>query len=225
MATYYNRGDWGIWSGEGYGGKQVTSFNPGDIVEGGNSPGVGWSYAGTRGYSVNNPRSGHTNMTVGQWRYDGVPAPAPPPPPAPAPPPPAPAPPPVVEKPKVEFDASQYMARQPTPEAPKTFEADITPKMYESFAGSAGRNAFQSDTTARSYDDFVKGLNREPAAADDAEKGQDEGRYVTRFAASGKFRDAIDERLGLRPDDPAYGADAERSDEERRRARFSMDYR
>ena len=124
----------------------------------------------------------------------------------------------------MEFDASKYMARQPTPEAPKTFEADIRPKMYESFAGSASRNAFQGDTTPRSYDDFVKGLNK-PAQGDDSAKARDQSAHGTRFAASQKFRDAIDERLGLRPDDPAADTNTARSEDERRRARFSMNYR
>jgi hypothetical protein len=194
----------------------------GDRAVGDQSPGEGWSYAGIHRYFQDDPNSGRHNAETGSWRYDG-PRPAPAPPPAPAPvAAPAQAPPPVAEKPKVEFDASQYMARQPTPAAPASFQADIRPRMYESFAGS-GSNAFQGDTTARSYDDFVKGLNSKPATADDAEKNRDDGQYVTRFAASEKFRDAIDERLGLRPDDPADGA--ARSEDERRRARFSMDYR
>ncbi len=91
MATYFNRDTYGIRDANGL---AISSFNPGDIVEGGNSPGVGWSFAGNRGYQTTNPRTGSTNMTVGQWRYDGPPAP-PPPPPAPAPP--APAPPPKVQ--------------------------------------------------------------------------------------------------------------------------------
>ena len=86
MATYFNRDTFGIRDANGL---AISSFNPGDIVEGGNSPGGGWSFAGNRSYQTTNPRTGSTNMTVGQWRYDGPPAP-PPPPPAPAPPAPAP---------------------------------------------------------------------------------------------------------------------------------------
>jgi hypothetical protein len=108
-----------------------------------------------------------------------APTPAPPPPPAPAPPPP-----PVVEQPKVAFEAESFSASPYKAQATSTEEQ---------------RKPFVADTEARDYDHFVKGLekiNPPEATSSESSRGSDAGGM--RFAASQKFRDGINERLGIK---------------------------
>jgi hypothetical protein len=79
------------------------------------------------------------------------------------------------------------------------------------------------------YEEFVKGLDKiKTPDALSSREDQDDTEGRTRFAASRKFRDGINERLGLERDtgwNPAdgTGGDAARSDEERRRRRQGLE--
>ena len=106
-------------------------------------------------------------------------APAVAPPPAPAPPPP-----PVIEKPKVAFEAESFSASPYQAQATSTEEQ---------------RTSFVPDTEARDYDSFVKGLSKiNPPEATSSESSRGSAAGGMRFAASQKFRDGINERLGIK---------------------------
>ena len=116
--------------------------------------------------------------------------------PAPAPPP---LPPPVVEQPKVAFDSTSYAASTPetasasSPQGGPASPFQVIPPKEEQ------RKPFVADTEARDYDHFVKGLekiNPPEATSSESSRGSDAGGM--RFAASQKFRDGINERLGIK---------------------------
>jgi hypothetical protein len=70
------------------------------------------------------------------------------------------------------------------------------------------------------YNEFVKGLDKiKTPDALSSREDQDNTAGGTRFAASRKFRDRINGRLGLAP---GAGGDASRSDEERHRRDLAM---
>ena len=115
--------------------------------------------------------------------------------PAPAPPPP----PPVVEKPKVAFDSTSYAASTPetapasSPQGGPASPFQVIPPKEEQ------RKSFVPDTEARDYDSFVKGLNKiNPPEATSSESSRGSGAGGMRFAASRKFRDGINDRLGIK---------------------------
>ena len=121
-------------------------------------------------------------------------APAAAPPPAPAPPPP-----PVIERPKVAFDSTSYAASTPetasasSPQGGPASPFQVIPPKEEQ------RKPFVADTEARDYDSFVKGLDKiNPPEATSSESSRGSAAGGMRFAASQKFRDGINERLGIK---------------------------
>lgn len=144
-----------------------------------------------------------------------APAPAPAPTPAPAPPPP-----PVVEKPKVAFDSGSYASSAgqsdsaSSPGGGPASPFQVTPPKEERW------QPFVADTEARNYDNFVKGLDKiKTPEATGSESSSGSGGGGMRFAASQKFRDGINDRLGIKElmkdngedDDDAYSLRRNRS--------------
>ena len=143
--------------------------------------------------------------TIPNPDYNKAPAAAPPAPAAAPAPAPTPPPPPVVEKPKVAFEAENFSA------SPYKAQATSTEQQ---------RKPFVADTEARDYDSFVKGLDKiNPPEATGSEPSRGSGAGGTRFAASQKFRDGINDRLGIKDqmndtetgDDDAYSWRQERN--------------
>ena len=129
--------------------------------------------------------------TIPNPNYNKAPAAAPPAPAAAPAPAPAPPPPPVVEKPKVAFDSESYAGSSSQSGAASPFQINRP--------NEEPRKPFAADTEARDYDGFVKGLNKINAPeATGSESSRGDGAGGMRFAASQKFRDGINERLGIK---------------------------
>ena len=135
------------------------------------------------GYDIVGRKKGFSLSEYLVKRRDPPPAPA-----AAAAPVAAPPPPPVAEKPKVAFSSesfgsSPFQASRPNAVRPKAFEAD---------------------TQARDYEGFVKGLDKTRTAeassssSSSNQPSRGSGAGGRRFAASQKFRDGINRRLGTR---------------------------
>ena len=179
---------------------------------------------------MNFGRSGNWVKFVPNPNYNKAPAaPAPAPTPAPAPAPaPAPPPPPVVEKPKVAFDSESYAASTPeaapasSPQGGPASPFQVIPPKEEQ------RKPFVADTEARDYDYFVKGLDKiKPPEETSSESSRDSGAGGMRFAASQKFRDGINERLGIKEQMNDTGTDDDGDAyswrQERNRSSFSRE--
>ena len=150
--------------------------------------------------------------TIPNPDYNKAPAAAPPAPAAAPAPAPTPPPPPVVEKPKVAFDSESYAGSGSQPGAASPFQINRP--------NAEPRKSFVADTEARDYDGFVKGLNKiNTPEATGSESSRDPGAGGMRFAASQKFRDGINDRLGIKEqrydtgtgDDDAYSLRSNRN--------------
>ena len=149
--------------------------------------------------------------TIPNPDYNKAPAAAPAAPAAAPAPAPAPPPPPVVEKPKVAFEAESFSA--------SPYKAHLTSTEQQ-------RKPFVADTEARDYDSFVKGLSKiNPPEATSSESSGGSGAGEMRFAASQKFRDGINERLGIKDQMNGTGEDGDDDAyswrQERNRSNFS----